>query len=209
MDIVYQNAQAIVVDKPHGWLTTPSRDAADPRPCLGRKLQSRIGSQIFPVHRLDFEVSGLVLFALDKDSHRTAQAWFEDGLVGKTYQALSKANGQPLTEWQEWRSQIVRGKRRSFSAPHGKVAVTHARVVRELDGHWLWELMPLTGRPHQLRFEMAQQGCPIVGDTLYGGESHSAPNQIFLRAIRLDFKDCGEARLGLPVVIETEPLQIL
>ncbi|HMN69804.1 MAG TPA: pseudouridine synthase, partial [Bdellovibrionales bacterium] len=73
MNIVFENENLIAVDKPHGWLTTPARSADDPRPCLGRELQAAVGSQVYPVHRLDFEVGGLVLFARTAQAHRVAQ----------------------------------------------------------------------------------------------------------------------------------------
>ena len=81
MNRIFENEALIVVDKPVNWLTTPAREADDPRPCLGRRLQDELGFRIFPVHRLDFEVSGLVLFAKTAAAHRLAQAWFEGGRV--------------------------------------------------------------------------------------------------------------------------------
>ena len=203
LDSVFKNEHLIVVDKPALTLTTPARDAADPRPCLGRELQAALGQQIYPVHRLDFEVSGLVIFALTADAHRRAQRWFEEGSVLKTYRArtLARPAGFP-EEWTEWRSRLVRGKRRTFKAPHGKESRTRARVIAAHAEALDWDVMPLTGRPHQLRVELSDHGWPILGDVLYGG----APGGegIALRAWRLDFSGVGE-RLGLPEVIEITP----
>ena len=64
LKIVFENPRFLVVDKPSGWLSVPGRQGeADPRPCLSRELRAR--GQVFPVHRLDEEVSGLILFARD------------------------------------------------------------------------------------------------------------------------------------------------
>jgi tRNA pseudouridine32 synthase / 23S rRNA pseudouridine746 synthase len=265
---VFQNEFAFIVDKPHGWLTTPGRDRNDTRPCLGRHLQTQLKQQIFPVHRLDFEVSGLTLWAKSAHSHKIMQAWFEFGNVRKVYQAFSKnvqvdpllhdshshshsrshslshseinttvphGSVQPVAarsvtvprqEYLLWESKIVRGKRRSFEASHGQVARTQARVVAEVGVHWKWELIPLTGRPHQLRFEMRKRGFPIVGDQLYGGELYAGElvggelvrgepaslqprDWIALRAVALDFSSILESeRLGLPEICEAPALDI-
>jgi tRNA pseudouridine32 synthase/23S rRNA pseudouridine746 synthase len=198
---IFQNEHLIAVDKRSGVLTTPARLSTDPRPCLGRELQTELGQQIYPVHRLDFEVSGLVLFAKTTEAHREAQRWFEQELVVKTYQARSAVPASAM-DWVEWSSKIVRGKRRSFEAEHGKLARTRARV---LVSGGLWELQPLTGRPHQLRVHMARHGYPIEGDTLYGGVALTSKNTICLRAVELDFSGIDK-RFGLPERLSVEGL---
>lgn len=202
MQLLLQNERWVAVDKPALWLTTPARTAEDPRPCLGRKLEAELGVRLFPVHRLDFEVSGIVLFAKDADAHRVMQSWFEHGSIQKTYEAWS-AGGRPVGEWQEWHSKLVRGKRRTFEATHGKESLTRARVVESNSDHARWELMPLTGRPHQLRFEMSKHGSPILGDKLYGGPPWRADESIALRAVKLDLSAIEE-RLGLPEILTVE-----
>ena len=162
VELLFENSDLVAVDKPHGWLSTPGRDPSDSRPCVGRELQSQLGAQIFPVHRLDFEVSGLLMFAKTKGAHREAQAWFEQSVVRKTYQAFSSPGEGDFREWAKWKSKIAKGKKRAFEAPHGKESMTRARMIGDLKDFWLWELMPLTGRSHQLRFEMAKHGFPVV-----------------------------------------------
>jgi tRNA pseudouridine32 synthase/23S rRNA pseudouridine746 synthase len=109
----------------------------------------------------------------------------------------------------QWESKIVRGKRRSFVAPHGQEAHTRARVIDERDGFWLWELQPLTGRPHQLRVEMARFGAPIFGDTLYGGEAAAVKDWIALRAVSLSFAGIPAAeRFDLDAELCVEPLTL-
>ena len=208
--ILYDSESLMVVDKPAGWLTTPARLAHDPRPCLGRELQRQAERAIFPVHRLDFEVSGLTLWAKDADSHRRAQHWFEHGQIRKIYHALSLAGGAPPpTEVSEWQSQLVRGNRRTFAAPHGKASRTLARVLSVEGVYWRWELIALTGRPHQLRYEMAAHGHPLLGDQLYGGVAMEVPHWIALRAVELDLQQilAGE-RLGLPPTCHASDLQL-
>ena len=210
MKILNQTTEILIVEKPSGWLTTPARLAGDPRPVVGRELEALLKVQIFPVHRLDFEVSGLTLFATTANAHRRAQAWFENGTIDKTYEALSRPGPGPApTDWVEWRSKLVRGKKRTFAAPHGKDSLTRARVIAVEDGLWRWQLMPMTGRPHQLRVEMAAHSCPILGDVLYGGEDLKRPGWIALRAVELSLARIPQAeRLGLPETVATAPLTL-
>ena len=209
MKILKETAEILIVDKPSGWLTTPARLPGDPRPVLGRELQTRLGVQIFPVHRLDCEVSGLTVFAKTPAAHRQAQAWFEYAKIDKLYEAFSRPGPEEPREWAEWHSKLVRGKRRTFAAPHGQAALTRARVVGAENGFWRWELMPITGRPHQLRVEMAAHGCPIAGDTLYGGEDLGRPAWIALRAVQLSWARIPQAeRLGLPETVATSALSL-
>lgn len=198
---IFANENWIGVEKPALWLTVPSRTGGeDPRPCLGRILETETGKRLFPVHRLDFEVSGVVLFALTPEAHRAANQWFESHLVRKTYRALSRG---PVEEMfltpGVWRSKQVRGKRRTFAAEHGREAITEYRCLGgDSSGQALWELHPLTGRPHQLRFEMANRGYPILGDRLYGAAAWAGEG-IALYARELDFTAVPESeRLGLP-----------
>lgn len=200
MKRIFENENYIVVEKRAGWLTTPARDKADPRPCLGLRLQEELKIQIYPVHRLDFEVAGLVIFAKNPEAHRVAQSWFETGRVVKTYWARTKAGGgEPPRDWAEWTSKLLRGKRRSYPSPQGKLSVTRARVRAVENGFWQWELQPKTGRPHQLRVELSLHGYPILGDVLYGSDAASESPGIELTAVRLDFSQIPEAeRGGLP-----------
>jgi len=210
VQVVWQNENWLVVDKPPEWLTVPSRQGeADERPCLGKHLEKKLNCRLWPVHRLDFEVSGLVLFAFNADAHRVANAWFEKHQVQKTYEALSLGPvPSEFLQEQEWKCKLVRGKRRSFVADHGLESVTRAKSIGAVSaGHWLWELQPLTGRSHQLRVEMFRHGFAIVGDELYGGAAWSKPG-IALRAHKLNFKLIGEEmRMGLPEVLNVFGIQ--
>ena len=200
--IVFENDRVVAVDKPPGTLTVPSRlGAADPRPCLGRQLEQALQARLWPVHRLDFEVSGLVLFARSAAAHRIASEAFEGRRVAKTYEALTEGADRivELPAAFDWESRLVRGKRRSFEAPHGTLARTHARAVAwvpaaehvrpdsGLDDRLVhFVLEPETGRPHQLRVHLARAGFPVAGDVLYGARTTiAAPDTIALRSVGL------------------------
>lgn len=220
--IVWQNQALVLLDKRPGVLTVPGRQGdEDPRPCLGRWLQQHLGMRVFPVHRLDFEVSGVVVFALSSQAHRTASLAFEGHAVEKRYQAVSALPPAPPANGAEflWESRLVRGKRRSFEAPHGQLARTLARFAGTTPGHpWLadeqgaplglWDLKPQTGKPHQLRVHLANAGFPIAGDVLYGGPAGRAGQAgIALRAVSLAFADAATRKaLDVPDKFALAPL---
>lgn len=221
ISVVFENEHFVVCDKPSGVLTTPSRHAEeDPRTCLGTALQSSLGLQIYPVHRLDFEVSGLVLFAKSAAAHRDGNAWFEHKKIQKTYRAWtteqsfahipanipSERKIFSLTVEQEfnWESRQLRGKRRSYLSPEGKQSQTKAKFLRLNEKKFLeWDLEPITGRPHQLRLDLSRHGFPIVGDKLYGSQAPWAFQSIALRAYKIDFSNVPKGKSwGLPPQIE-------
>ncbi len=213
--IVHESDAVLVVDKPPGWLTIPGRQGdADPRPVLVRELGARTGGKLWIVHRLDREVSGLVLFARSAEAHRTLCRWFERHEVVKRYEAWTEGAppAEPETAWEGW---LIQGRRRtheSREAGKGKWARTIARFegtelhagVRLLR----FALRPETGRTHQLRCQAANRGFPIAGDVLYGSTVFWAPDAIALRAVSVEFPSASEenlVRLGLPrtVVLPT------
>lgn len=226
LNILFENSHFVILDKDAMLLTTPSREGiADPRPCLGLELQQKLNQQIFPVHRLDFEVSGLVLFAKNPGAHVTANTWFEHKQVFKTYQAFSEGqtfehipmsvkNPRLKMVPQEgerflWKSRLLRGKKRAYDHASGKPSETEAVYIAfdKLNKWHRWELHPLTGRPHQLRYELSSHGFPIVGDELYGAQRTFSKPGIALRAVKIDFSNArGATDLGLPAVVDAPGL---
>lgn len=222
--IVFENTHFVICDKDAGVLSTPSRmGAEDERNVLGTALQKQLGIQIYPVHRLDFEVSGIVMYAKSADAHRKANAWFEHKTVSKTYRALTTSQDYShipanvknprqkfaISEGQnfEWKSRILRGKRRAFESPEGKDSLTMAQYLGlNEQGYLQWDLQPVTGRSHQLRFDLSRHGFPIVGDTLYGSkEAWRGADAIALRAYQIDFsKAPGAEALQLPKLVKID-----
>jgi tRNA pseudouridine32 synthase/23S rRNA pseudouridine746 synthase len=212
--IVFQNDQVVVIDKPSGYLSVPSRRGTqDPRPVVGLILREQLAKKIFPVHRLDFEVSGIMVFALEPKAHRALNRAFEKREVTKRYQAFSKGGDFSVGLKGTWTSRIVRGKKRAYERPWGDLAVTQFEVVGQYaPDYYEWNLFPKTGRSHQLRFELFRHGSPILGDTLYGGAkwgfvvSPFGKETIALRAVSLIFKPGLAESLGLSPEIQVSPL---
>jgi 23S rRNA-/tRNA-specific pseudouridylate synthase len=214
--ILFENENFVIVDKPSGWLAVPSQwGDEDPRPVLSLKLNEQLNSTTWPVHRLDLEVTGVTLFGKTDRAHKVAKTWFESREIDKVYEAWGEGpapTGVTSGDFFEWSSHLHRGKMKSVEAPQGKLAVTRAYWMGSVDFNGLivqhWHLDPLTGRPHQLRYELSKHGNPILGDTLYGAQSPFIGTTIALRAIRLYFKNCHRAReLGLPNSVEAPGLE--
>lgn len=196
----------IIVDKPALWLSTPGRDPkTDERPVLGLKLQEQLQRQIFPIHRLDLEVTGIIMYGKTPAFHKTANSLFEQRKIKKTYQALTPLTPFAVGEIYVWKSSLLRGKKRAYEAPYGKPAETHAQILAQKNRTQDWRLNPITGRAHQLRYEMFKHNAPIHGDALYG--SDVAWNEgIALRAVTLDLPEDFASQWGLQTQYQVEPL---
>lgn len=185
--VIFQNEHFLAVVKPPTVLTVPSRwGNKEERRCLGTELQRDLKRQIFPIHRLDFEVSGIVLFGLSAKGQSAASKAFENNKVQKTYWAVTQdlepeTSGKPESRFL-WKSKILRGKKRSYESPVGSWAITEAAVKKNIEISErtrlrFWHLWPKTGKPHQLRYELSKQGFPILNDTLYGAKKLSSPSE--------------------------------
>lgn len=215
--ILFQSDDVVIVHKPAGWLSVPSiQGTRDPRPVVGIKLRDDFGS-VYPVHRLDFEVEGILLFALHSKAQKLLHKIWEDRSVHKVYQAVTQnqnfdhwppqVEGLIKDEYQEgqqgqWQSHIVQGKRRSFIAPHGQDSVTEFHLLKRSERGLHWQLSPLTGRRHQLRLELSRRGFPIHGDQLYGSHAKWGEQHIALAATQLKFDKNHNLQLPSEIKID-------
>ena len=190
MRILHHDRHLVVVDKPAGLLSVPGigPEKAD---CLVARLQAEApGARI--VHRLDFDTSGVIVLALDADTHRELSRQFQDREVRKRYVAV--VAGQVAGESGEidlpLRKEALGSARQIVHATEGKPSVTRWKVVERLDDppRTRLSLEPLTGRSHQLRVHSLALGHPILGDPLYGTpESQAAAPRLMLHAEWLEF----------------------
>lgn len=206
--ILFQNEHCVVVDKPAGWLSVPGRTADDKRLVLGRELEKQLGNSIFPIHRLDAEVSGVIIYGKSKEFHRDVNAAFEQHTIKKTYQAITSLGPFEKGDQRIWKSMLVRGKKRTFEADYGKPATTEAFVHNKTQKCLDWRLNPVTGRPHQLRVELKKHNCAILGDTLYGSELPWPLGGIALRSIQVQLPQELINKWSLPPVFETTPFTL-
>ncbi|MBN2115025.1 MAG: RluA family pseudouridine synthase [Anaerolineales bacterium] len=207
LDIVFENEDLIVVNKPAGMVVHPAAGHASGtlvNAVLGYDPEIEgIGGEERPgvVHRLDKETSGLILLAKNEQAHRWLQDQFRLRKVEKTYLAL--VDGKPPTPSGRVESYIGRDpshRKRMANVPEsrGREAISEYKTVESFRKHTLLEFHPLTGRTHQIRLHCAFLGCPIVGDEVYGRKKPSVEiSRHFLHAYRLKIILPGEKETRL------------
>lgn len=187
LEIVYEDAALIVVNKPAGILSVPGKEAVPSVYDLLRKRQPATEG-LFTVHRLDMDTSGLLLLAKNKKAHQCLQAQFEQRLIRKRYIALLEGRISPDSGRIDLplRPDLHDRPRQMVDYVHGKTAVTDYQVLTRKGERTLIAFYPQTGRTHQLRMHAAHPlglHCPIVGDTLYGQPA----DRLYLHAEMLEF----------------------
>jgi len=166
LDIIFQNEDFIVIDKPSGLLSIPDRLGKDPS--LKGILQQYI-EKVFTIHRLDKDTSGLILFAKNEAAHKHLSQQFEGRDVEKYY--LGLVNGTLLTKKGTIDVPIMEHPGKTtlmMTHQKGKPSVTDYEVLEEF-GMFSWlQFRIYTGRTHQIRVHMKHLGNPIACDELYG-----------------------------------------
>jgi len=191
--ILYQDDEILVADKPHGMPVTPSgRHVA--RALLNR-LERRTGiDSLAPLHRLDRDTSGLVLFGIKPESRAHYHRLFASGTIEREYVAVAKITDVPSTRHWLVQNRLEPGEP-WFLQKVVEQGVANARTSIDLvdtcSGLGLFRLTPHTGRKHQLRVHMNSLGFPILGDRLYPEVLETAPSAppLQLCASRLAFTD--------------------
>ena len=166
--IIWQDDDILVVNKPAGLRSV--QDGYDPGlPYLSSALTSTYGD-LWIVHRLDMDTSGVVVLARNEKAHRELCQQFARRQVSKIYHALVVGN----PEWDIWDVDLplrVNGDRRHRTVvdfQRGKFARTHFKVLERFESYALIESKPETGRTHQIRVHLKEVGIPLVADGLYG-----------------------------------------
>jgi 23S rRNA pseudouridine1911/1915/1917 synthase len=204
LDILFENDDLIVVNKPAGMVVHPAAGHASGtlvNAILGYDPELEgIGGEERPgvVHRLDKETSGLILLAKNERAHRWLQDQFRLRKVEKTYLAL--VDGKPPTPSGRVEAYIGRDpshRKRMAIVPEsrGREAISEYKTVESFKDHTWLEVRPITGRTHQIRLHCAFLGCPIVGDKIYGKKHSSIKlGRHFLHAYRLKIMLPGEKK---------------
>lgn len=165
--IVFADADLVVVDKPNFLPVMPAGRFV--RETLLWRLQAQLGNaDLVPVHRIDRETAGLVLFSARTETRAAYQGLFRQRGIEKTYEAIAPPlPGLPMPHL---RSSHLRAGDPFFRMCEADAAPnSHTRidVIGRRAHAWRYELQPVTGRKHQLRVHMAALGAPIVNDRLY------------------------------------------
>ncbi|MCB1363019.1 MAG: RluA family pseudouridine synthase [Rhodobacteraceae bacterium] len=167
LDLLHEDAQLLVVNKPAGLLSVPGRGPhlAD---CLLSRVQAAFPDALL-VHRLDRDTSGVMVFALTPHAQRHLGLQFEKRQARKTYVARVWGRMQPRTGTVDLPLIVDWPNRPRQKVCHetGRPAKTDWRVLHHNGDTTRVRLMPKTGRSHQLRVHMLALGHPILGDRLY------------------------------------------
>ena len=198
--ILFQDAHLVVADKPHFLPVTPSGHFL--QETLLVRLKKRLGiDTLIPIHRIDRETAGLVLFSVQPGERNAYQALFRNQAVTKHYEAIAPW-GKDLAFPVVRQSRIVEGIPffRQHEVPGKPNSETRIDVIEINGNHARYALSPVTGKKHQLRVHMNALGLPILNDRLYPpvfdtpDDDYSLPLQLLARSITFDDPISGQKR---------------
>lgn len=179
LDILFEDADVVVVNKPAGLTVHPGAGAPGGTLVNGLLAHctdlSGIGGEIRPgiVHRIDKDTTGILVVAKNDASHQGLAAQFSQHTVKRVYLAL--VFGSPKTDKGRIEGDIgrhpVERKKMSGKSKHGRHAVTHWKVLARYPGVSLLQLRLETGRTHQIRVHLSESKHPLLGDSVYGGDA--------------------------------------
>ena len=187
MDIIYQDEHILIINKPEGLSVLPEgwdKDAT----YLVKTLEEQF-DKIWVVHRIDKVTSGIIIFALTAEAHRSLNIQFEKHLVEKTYHAI--LNGSP--KWLDkitkfpLRANVGSKHRTVVDNRNGVRSETRFKILKRYHASALVEAMPMTGRTHQIRVHAYALGFPLLGDILYSAPETNIISRPALHAYSLKF----------------------
>jgi len=195
-DIIYEDNHLIAVNKRAGDIVQVDETGDESldekvKKYLAKKYSKPNGAFLGVVHRLDRPVSGLIMFAKTSKGLDRMNNLFKRREIQKTYYAVVRKRPEPsegkLVHWLLKNPQKNVTKAYDSEVPGSQRSELSYKLAGELDGYYLLEVNPITGRPHQIRVQLSTLGCPIVGDNKYGYPRGSLKNSICLHARRLKF----------------------
>ncbi|MBM7586540.1 23S rRNA pseudouridine1911/1915/1917 synthase [Bacillus pakistanensis] len=190
MDIVYEDRDVLVVNKPAGMNTIPSREHPEgslANAIIGYYERNQVHSTVHIVTRLDRQTSGLLLVAKHRHVHHLFSLQQNDNIVKRRYEALVEGKleneqGSIIAPIGRKLSSIIEREVRN----DGRYACTHYKVLGEYDEFSHLSLELETGRTHQIRVHLSHIGHPLLGDDLYGGKMDRINRQA-LHCVQLSF----------------------
>lgn len=210
--VIYEDNHLLIVNKAGGILVQGDNTGDKPlvdycKDYIKEKYGKPGDVFLGVVHRIDRPVSGLVVFARTSKALERMNKLFRDGDIYKTYWAVVKKKPEndkdKLVHWLRKDEQKNVTTAFDDEVEGSKRAELYYQVLGKLNEHYLVEVQPKTGRPHQIRVQLARIGCPIRGDLKYGFAKPNADGNINLHAKNLKFthpvkKEPMFLRAGLP-----------
>jgi len=182
-DILYQDPDCLVIDKPAGVLVHYSRGSGRSGPCVVPALRQQLGRLVFPVHRLDRPTSGVLLIGLSLEATRRLSRQFEQRQVDKSYLALVRGYCADLGTI-DHPLKPVRDRWEQSKPNDAQSALTRFQTLARNElpfavGRYdtcrysLLDISPASGRRHQIRRHLKHISHPVVGDTTHGDRDHN------------------------------------
>jgi 23S rRNA pseudouridine1911/1915/1917 synthase len=200
LQIIYEDNHLIAVNKPAGVLVQEDETGDKPLTDYVKdyiKQRYDKPGEVFlgVIHRLDRPVSGVVIFARTSKALERMNKLFHDRKVEKVYWAIAGHRPNPLKG--SLRHFLTKDREKNMARvydqisnrnPDGKLSELDYELIGELSGNYLIEVRPHTGRPHQIRAQLAKMGWPIRGDLKYGFPKANPDGNIHLHCRKLAFE---------------------
>ncbi len=187
IEILYEDKDVIVIHKPAGLLSvaTDTENFRTAHDYLKRRAKGR---SVYPVHRLDKDTSGVMVFANNQASRAHLKEQFEKHSIYREYRAIVYGHIEPKKgRWESYLIEDSTYKMHETTQPEGaKLAITDYEVLKETRALSLMRFVLKTGKKNQIRVQAAQRGHPLLGDSKYGRENETF-KKLALHAIALDF----------------------
>ncbi|MEI7482521.1 MAG: RNA pseudouridine synthase [Elusimicrobiota bacterium] len=208
-EVIFEDDDYIVVNKPSGLLTMPGRGPAAREKNLLALLTQALKRPMYVVHRLDKDASGLIVFAKNEKAHRYFSIMFETKAIKKKYLVAVEGDVAPR------RGEIDKpikpyGSGRMGVGFDGKDSLTKYEVLEQYKNSTLLEVQLITGRRHQIRVHMYYMKHPVIGDRLYGDQvKQAAYPRLMLHSYSLEFADMAGKKKTLKVDPPKDFLSVL
>ena len=196
MRIIFEDNHLLVINKDAGVLVQGDKTGDTPLSDLAKayvKEKYQKPGEVFMgvIHRIDRPVSGLVLMARTSKALERMNEQFKNRAIEKKYLAVVRnrpaANAGNLVHWLIKNPETNVTKAYEKEVPNSMRSELNYKLIGELDGFYLLEVNPITGRPHQIRVQLASMNCPIVGDNKYGYPRGNKDKSICLHAHQVKF----------------------
>jgi len=195
-EVIYEDNHLLIVNKSSGVLVQGDKTGDVPlldllKDYIKHKYQKPGDVFLGTVHRLDRPVSGLVVFARTSKALERMNELFKSKNIRKTYWAI--VTSKPVQTEATLIHWLIKNEQKNVTTaytrevPGSLRAELSYRLIGNSDNQYLLEVNPLTGRPHQIRVQLASIGCPITGDVKYGNAKANADGSICLHARKLEF----------------------